>query len=294
MRWTDLTAIGRPVDARYPTNLAIVILTMLVTAGAAAWKWLAGAPLVDSAMWGIGAGLATFLTWVLGRELDPDHDLSAFVAAGLALVALPILGLPQLLPLFWMVVAVRVVNRTVGLPARPLDSLALLGLGLWLTWQAGWLYGLITAATLFLDGWLPPRLRRHLLLSAIMLTATVTMTLLGAATPLGGWDSAPLQWLYALTAILFAITIVTLPEAKALCDATGEPLRPARVRAGQVLALVTALLLASLAGEQGLVALSPLWAAMLGVALYELATRRLAALRSDPDQARDQELGGAG
>jgi hypothetical protein len=270
MRFTDLTAIGRLLSPRVPTNVAIVLLTVLVTAGAAAWQWLDGAPLLDGALWGIGAGLAVFLAWVLARELDPDHDLSAFVGAGLALIALPALGLPQLLPLFWMVVAVRVINRTVGLPARPLDSLALLALGLWLTWQAGWLYGLLTAGALFLDGWLVPRLRRHLLLATAMLAATVVLALLGATVPQGGWDSAVLPWLYALATILFALTMATLPEAQALCDATDEPLHPARVRAAQLLALVAGLLLVNRAGEGGLVALLPLWAAMLGIALYDL------------------------
>ncbi len=285
MRLSDLTAIGRTLDPRYPTNLAIAILTTLAGAGAAAWKWLAGATVVDSAMWGIGAGLATFLTWMLGRELDPDHDLSAFAGTALTLVALPTLGLPQLLPLLWLVVVVRVVTRSVGLPARPLDSLALLGLGLWLTWQEGWLYGLITAAAFFLDGWLPPRLRRHLLLSALVVVVTAILALLGAIVPLGSWDSALLQWLYTLAALLFAVTIATLPEAKALCDATGEPLQPARVRAGQVLALVAALLLVSWVGEDALVALLPLWAAMLGIALYALAAHLFRRLRSRQEEA---------
>ena len=278
MRWTDLTAVGRPVDPRYPTNLGIAVLAVLVTVGAAAWQWLAGAALLDGALWGIGVGLAIFLVWALARELDPDHDLSAFVAVALAIVALPTLGLPQLLPLFWTLLAMRIVDRTVGLPARPLDSLAVLGLGLWLTWQTGWIYGLVTAAALFLDGWLAPRLRRHLALAAIALVATVLLALLGGTAPHGDWDSTLLQWLFALTATLFSIAVVTLEPAKVLCDATGEPVRPARVRVAQGLALVTALLVAGLAGQEGLVALWPLWVAMLGVALYELAARVVALL----------------
>ncbi len=278
MRWTDLTAVVRPVDPRYPTNLAIAILAVLVGVGAAAWQWLAGTTLLDGALWGISAGLAIFLAWALARELDPDHDLSAFVAADLAIVALPMLGPPQFLPLFWVLLAVRIVDRMVGLPARPLDSLGLLGLGLWLTWQDGWIYGLITAAALFLDGWLEPRLRRHLALAAVVLVATVVLALLGGTSPRGDWDSALLMWLFALTAILFSISIVTLEPARALCDQTGEPVRPVRVRVAQGLALVTALLVAGLGGQQGVVALWPLWAAMLGVALYELAAHQLVAL----------------
>jgi hypothetical protein len=279
MRWTDLTAVGRPVDPRYPTNLAIAILTVLVSVGAAACQWVDGATLLDGALWGIGAGLAIFLAWALARELDPDHEFSAFVAAALAIVALAALGPPQLLPLFWMLLTVRILDRTVGLPARPLDSLAMLGLGLWLTWQGGWIYGLVTAAALFLDGWLAPRLRRHVALAAVVLVATVVLALVGGTSPRGDWDSTLLMWLFALTATLFSIAMVTLEPAKALCDQTGEPVRPTRVRVAQGLALVTALLVAGLAGQQGMVALWPLWAAMLGVALYELVAHQLMTLR---------------
>jgi hypothetical protein len=279
MRWTDLTAVVRPVDPRYPTNLAIAILTVLVGAGAAACQWVGGATFLDGALWGIGAGLAIFLAWALARELDPDHNLSAFVATALAIVALPTLSLPQLLPLLWMLLAMRIVDRIVGLPARPLDSLGLLGTGLWLTWRGDWIYGLITAAALFLDAWLAPRLRRHLALAAIVLVAVVLLALLGGAMPRGDWDSTLLMWLFALTATLFSIAIVTLEPAKALCDQTGEPVHPMRVRVAQGLALVTALLVAGLAGQEGVVALWPLWAAMLGVALYELVAHQLMTLR---------------
>lgn len=285
MRLSDLTAVGRLVDPRYPSNLAIAILTVLTTVGATACRWVAGSTLVDGALWGIGAGLAIFLAWAVARELDPDHDLSAFVAAALAILALAALGLPPLLPLFWVLLTMRIVNRTVGLPARPLDSLAVLSLGLWLAWQASWIYGLMTATALFLDSWLAPRLARHRVLAAIVLVATGVLAVLGRTAAQGGWDSIPLTWLFALTTILFSLSMVTLEPAKALCDETGEPVRPQRVRFAQGLALITALLLAGLAGQEGMMALLPLWAAMLAVALYELATHWVVALRPGHDGA---------
>jgi hypothetical protein len=289
MRLTDLTAVARVVDPRYPTNLAITILAVLFAVAAAAWRWLGGSTLLVGAQWGMLAGLSTFLAWALARELDPDHDVSAFAAAALALLALPTLGLPQLLPLLWVLLVLRIVNRTVGLPARPLDSLGTLSLGLWLTWQEGWIYGLITAAALFLDGWLVPALRRHRVLAGIALVATVVVGLLRVDLPDGGWDSPLLAWLYALTASLFSISVVTLEPASALCDATGEPLHPKRVRAAQGLALVTALLSAGLAGQKAMIALHPLWAAMLAVALHELATHQLGVVRRGRDRVQEQE-----
>ena len=85
MKLSDITALGRPLDPRYPTNLAIGALSLIVGAVGAAVKLLSDVPLAESASWGIGAAFSVFLAWVLARELDPDYDLSAFVGVGLAI-----------------------------------------------------------------------------------------------------------------------------------------------------------------------------------------------------------------
>jgi hypothetical protein len=97
------------------------------------------------------------------------------------------------------------------------------------------------------------------------------------------------MWLYALTAVLFSLSIVTAEPARALCDRTGEPLRPQRVRVAQGLALVTGLVSAGLAGQEAIIALLPLWAAMLGVALYEVVAHPLGVLRPGQDAGQERE-----
>ena len=74
---------------------------------------------------------------------------------------------------------------------------------------------------------------------------------------------------------LFLVVIVTSREIRAVGDAAegtvGEPLSPTRVRAAQVLALLTALMSVWWAGVSGTVALLPLWAAMAGLGIYRIA-----------------------
>jgi len=53
-------------------------------------------------------------------------------------------------------------------------------------------------------------------------------------------------------------------------DYTGEPLDPTRVRAAQLIALITALLVGLLRGISGVVSLLPLWSAFLGVASFRI------------------------
>jgi hypothetical protein len=273
MKLTDITALGRtPIDPRYPTNLAIGTLTLVVAIAGAILRLLSGAAPLESALWGIEAGLVLFLTWALGRELDPDHDLSAFVGVGLVLIALLIFDRPSLLVIFWLLLVLRVVNRTVGLPAKPLDSLAVLGLGAWLAWQGYWMVGLATAVAFLMDGLLSPPLRHQLFVSGLAFVATLVLSIFHGDIAMERGPTTAVVIAAAVMAGLFLVVIATTRESKAVGDATGEPLNPRRVQAAQVLALLTALLFAWWAGASGMVALLPLWAAMTGVGLYRLAT----------------------
>lgn len=271
MRMSDITALGRLPDPRYPTNRAIMALALAVAVAGSIFQWLRGAELPESVAWGIGAGFSLFLAWALGRELDPDHDLSAFVGAALALVALPFFDTPSLLLILWLLLVLRIVNRTVGLPARPLDSLGVLGLGTWLVWQGHWIVGLVAAVAFLLDGLLPPPLRYHLLVSALALAATGALSIFHGGMAMESGPTTAVAILSAALVALFLVVIVTSREVQAVGDATGKPLQPRRVQAAQMIALLTALLYAWWAGASGMVALLPLWAAMLGVSLYRLA-----------------------
>jgi hypothetical protein len=212
-----------------------------------------------------------FLTWALGRELDPDHDLSAFVGAGLVLIALLLAGAPSLLLILWVLLVLRIVNRTVGLPAKPLDSVGFLGLSAWLTWQGYWMTGLVTAVAFLLDGLLSPPLRRSLFLSGLVSVITVVLSIFHGGMAMESGSTMFVVVFSIVVAGLFLPVIATTRKVEAVGDATGEVLNPRRVQAAQALALLIALLFAWWAGVSGLITLLPLWAAMIGVGLYRLA-----------------------
>jgi hypothetical protein len=267
---SDITSLGRLPDPRYSTNLAIMVFAFVFAIAGAILQFLQGAALPASINWGVGAGFALFLTWALGRELDPDHDLSAFAGAGLSLIPLLLVGAPSLMVILWLLLVLRLVNRTVGLPARPLDSLGVLGLGLWLTWQGHWLIGLLTAVAFLLDGLLTPPLRYHLFVSGLALVATLVLAIFGGDMAMKTGLTIGVATSSLAMSSLFLVVIATSGKALAVGDATGRPLRPRRVQAAQGLALATALLFAWSAGTAGVLAMLPLWAAMLGVGLYRL------------------------
>ena len=273
MKLTDFTALGRtPIDPSYPTNWAIAALALVVAIAGAIVHLLTGAALLESVLWGIGAGFLPFLTWALGRELDPDHDLSAFVGAGLVLIAFLLPDMPSLVLILWLLLVLRIVNRSVGLPAKPLDSLGVLGLGAWLAWQGYWQVGLMTAVAFLLDGLLSQPLRYHLFVSGLAFVTTVAITIFHGEMAMESGPTMPLVIASVVLVGLFTIVIATTRKVEAVGDATGKVLNPRRVQAAQVLALLTGLLFAWWAGASGVVTVLPLWAAMIGVSLYRLAS----------------------
>ena len=271
MKLKDVSAIMRVLDPRYPTNLAVIVLSVVAGAAALLYQLVAGMSLFDSLVWSIGAGFTVGLTWAISRELDPDHDLSAFVAAALAIAGLVLFGLPDLIVHLWLLVLARIVIRPVGFSARLFDSLALLALGGWLAWNGNWIAGLMTAVAFLLDARLSQPLRRQLTFAGAALLMTVAFTFLN------GWsrpaDNTSFLVAVLLIAVFFVWVLVRSGEVARRTDATRQPMDARRVRAAQLVSLLTALLVAWWYGNAGVVQLMSLWAALLGIALFRIGMR---------------------
>jgi hypothetical protein len=267
MRLRDITSIGRPIDPRYATNRAIAIVTLIVVMVGTLWQRLSGTAWPTSALWGVQAGLNIFLAWALCRELDPDRPQAGFVAVAFAVLALYRWGLPQLGVILWLLILVRVVNRTAGPPAGVLDVLGLLGLAGWLSLRGNWGYSAITALALFLDGWLPGRARRQLIFALLAVIVTVVTALVGGA-PAGQGAPSLTGGLIALAlSCCFSPVILSARCVESVGDQTGETLTAVRVQAAQALALLAGVETAFVDGTTAIVTLSPLWAATLGAAI---------------------------
>jgi len=285
MQLRQISGIARPVELGYPTNRWIGALTLIVLIAAGVGRALAVPGWPAAAGWGVLAALAFFLAWALARELDPDGELAAFIAAGftlpvIAAAALRWLPLPDLAALFLVLLALRVVNRTTGVPATLPDTLGLLALGLWLGYEVNPVYLAVAVAALLLDGFLGrPNVLRLLLTGA---AAIVGVLLLGfAGEPLQSRLDPPVLALAAVLAavlisLFFAVAIRAAGQVESHGDDTDEPLSSRRVRAAQLLALLTGLAITLWHGNAGLIALLPLWAAMAATGGYRLAAGRMA------------------
>ena len=115
--------------------------------------------------------LVVFGAWALGRELVRDHDWIAFVCMALAFVVFLVVGSPSLVLLFATLFLVWIVNRTVGLPARLTNSIAVL---LFIAWAASSTQNtlvIVVGALAFLFEALLHEARRHQFVFATLCVA---------------------------------------------------------------------------------------------------------------------------
>jgi hypothetical protein len=272
----ELSGVARPLDFGYPSNLWIATVAAATFAVVLLWQGLADSGGTDpgwagAAAAGARAGLAVFLAWAICRELDPDRAGAALVAALLAIGGLAALELPNITACVVVLLAVRVLTRTSGVPATLPDAALLIGLGVWVGLDDGWVYPGAAAAALLADGLLPAHGRRRLTVTlAGAVAAFATLYLIrqtGGAALVANPDVAA-STVAVLAALLLLPTALAVSHVQAVADATGEPLLPLRVRAGQALALAVGLIATSGHGFDGLAELMPLWAAVIAVGVF--------------------------
>lgn len=262
-RWSGL---GRAVDPSVPTNRTIAALTLVALLLGAGWALYDGAALWRVAWAGVNAALTVFISWALTRELAPDDDPAAFVAVALAAAAWVAWGEQAILLPAATMLAVRLVNRSTGMAAEPLDSgFVVVGFGA-LAWLGSWSYGLLGGLALALDGALPPvgsrdARRRHLALAAVPLAAALARGLAESASLRG------LPWPVLALAGAGLAAAALHPRPVSVGDVDGVPLHPWRVRAGTALG-VASLALAAAAGAADARALGLGWASVTAATAY--------------------------
>ncbi len=266
------TSIGRTLDPRTPTHalvMALAALGGLISAGIAL---LAGQDFNTALIAGFVTGVATFLAWVYTREIDPDYPYSALVSAGLALAASLALGAQALalLPLFAAIIGLRLINRIVGPPFHWIDSLATLALTLLLAANGEGIAAILMGIAFALDGLLKPPLRRHLAFAAVAAAAGIIGIINQPITP-ARLEGTTGNIIFVIV-LAFGFLLISTQHVKSTTDVPGYDLRGERVQAAMVWALAAAFLSGFLQGEAALPAYLPLWAALVGTAVYRGGT----------------------
>lgn len=263
------TSIGRPLDPAYPTNLAVLVLLPVVGVAFATLALVEGASLVAAASAALRAALVLFGSWALAREIDPDHELAAFVAAAVALLVYIALGAVDLLILFVALFSARIVNRSTGQAAKWADSIAVLALAGYAAWHHQAPLVAIAAALAFaLDAGLARPLHRHAGFAVLAVAIGWAVWVIEAPRAQFGWPTAFTSALAMLATAWCATGIARRAPVGAPGDTNGETLSSGRVAAAiGVVWFVAAQSLAPFGSPDA----SVVWATIVGLAVAAVA-----------------------
>jgi hypothetical protein len=267
-----VTGLGRPIDLRYPSNRFIVAVALI--SSVVAYVFADSEPVRAA----VTVGGSAFLGWAIAREIDPDRTLSAAVA-GPTSAALGWLAHSQgtavsLGTLYLVLIAVRVVVRSTGLPPTRLD------LGLHLAIVAflaagphAWPAAVVMAVAVVRDTRLPdPAPAANLMWGAAI--GVVAALVAGVA-------SAPTQWVVPdatgaallVSGVIGTAVLVRPQSVTSPADFGGRPIDPLRLAMGRLTAGSGAVLVALVGGAAGLWAVAPAFVAIAASAAVRLARR---------------------
>lgn len=221
-----------------------------------------------AASFGLGIGLAVFISWALARELDPDAPWAAFAVVGLSTIGLWLWPNPDLVLLFFILLMLRLMNCSSGVPARLADILLLLAYTVWLLYQGQLMAGVLATAAFWSNSKPPEAQPLHkywALLSGIL---TILAIALEPFQGLPGNISININILVIALSTGFALFARTVKEVKAKADATEAPLSLHRLRSAQIIVLLVVTIFTLWHGDAFFTRLSPLWAAFGGIFLY--------------------------
>ncbi len=262
--WRRASSLARVVDLRYPSNrfaalAAMVAFTASLVTSAATATGLAIGP-------GLRNAAGIFLGWAIARELDPDRARSARYGV---FVALPLLflGVPGLAPLGAVLLAVRIILRSTGLPPTPLDLAGVVALA---AASASTGPGVVPAfglaAALVWDTVLPePGGVRERFTASLTAVAAFAGTILSGA--LLSWEAPTILQGAVLGLAVLATTQLRREQPDAVADATRDRLMGARLTAARVLAAAVVISAFLTSGGDVAPALAPGVGALVGVAI---------------------------
>jgi len=237
------TSIGRPLDPSFPSNKAVLILLPAAALLGSVFGWFNGGEGLDILETALRFALVLFGSWALARELAPDDPVVAFISVFAALLAAMLVDTFGLLVVFGTLGLVRIVNRTTGLQATRIDSLAVMVLAIGVMYATDSpFFGAVAGLAFILDGTLREPLRRQWIFGLLCIGASVVymvdhdFTLSQIKAP-----ATLFEWISLLFLLIFALDTILLKKVRSRGDVGRETLDVSRVRGGMAVGFLAAL-----------------------------------------------------
>ena len=259
---TPNSPLGRPLDFAYRSNRLVMAVSVVVAAGFFLVDLVSEANLPTS-WW--AAGVAVFLAWAIGRELDPDRTGVAAMAMAISVVFV-LIASPSLLTATAILLAVRLASGTVGLPLGRVEVIVLVAMSVAIGLDGGALAALpaMLIAILISDGTM-----KRATAAAVLVVALGTFALVRP-----GLESSPFRLGAAVVLVFTAATLwlaLRVPEPSSVCDVGGMPLQARRIAVSRILAAATVALAFLLEGQSGGLAVT----ATVGSSLFAVGVFQL-------------------
>ncbi len=263
-----ITTIGRPLVFSDPGNISIIAIILLTFFVSVITHLLRGEMSYSILFTSARTATLIFLLWAVSREIDPDNRWSAFLPLFPGYILITWSGNVPLMPFVWLLVVLRIIGRSTGLPAGIMDSLFLAITGMILAYNNSPIYGIITSAAFIADSRLREPLRYHL--GAGIAFLFISVLIRSQAEGTFPSTSASNILLVVSGSILVLPILINNRKIKSTGDRTGETLDPARTGAARILSMAMFASLAITHNNINHITLQLIFSIFAGVGLYSI------------------------
>lgn len=258
--------LNRNLSAFNPNVRFLFILTVVAAALSAIYHLIIAKASVDSSMTLVVIDAAVFFfSYLIARELDPDRSIGAYLAGFLALGSVLFWGAGNIVVLFWMLMLLRLLNRSSGMPAGLFDNLLILIATYWIVRDGQWGYAALTAIIYAIESQLPNGSPRSLYAAGFAF-------LIAALSPKVPYVQSAIPsdiFMIMIVATILFLPVIKLSEhVRSIGDYGQQPLNTLRLQAAQIFAILAAFGMAWFYGESIIQSFLPIWGAILGVGIY--------------------------
>jgi hypothetical protein len=263
--------LGRTLNPKYLPNQLIISLTLIAFILAFIHNILTQTTLTTSLINAFLIMLITFLTWALTREIDPAHDYAAIVTSLIILLlTLQFFPIPNILLLFWLILATRYINHTTGLPTTILDSTLLFVLSAILMLYNYWFIGFLSTIY-YLQKYRSDTSKKYQTLYAILsIILMVFFFLIQQQRLLISPPNSNQILIIALGVLLLGVISVTNKKIGCIADATLKPVPFNHIKSGQYLLVFSVLVITLFLGPEKFSYLSPVWTILITAGIYAI------------------------
>jgi hypothetical protein len=245
---------------------------LLATAATLLYRLISGVPFWQALFSSAALSLAVFLTWSLGRELDPPNDWSAFVSLPFSFILALTAGNPAFMALVYILLFSRVLNGITGFRAKVTDYLLLLAIAAQLFYNGLAVSLPVLVFVSALDATLEPKNRHGFLFALLSAVVMISMLLIFPETVPSFAGIKTIALVTAFTLIAALLLLVTKNSwLRVKDDMHLTTLNPMRLKLALLISggfILAELLLNS---SKALLSFYPALLAFGGTAIYSLA-----------------------